>query len=101
MWCEAEAVVLSCYDNGLSMAEQTQVHSVMAGLMDRLARYASADKAVMDRLNGMQAFERFREAIAAVIAAQVCGCFSCLIVVSPKHSALFVDDCQAASTPNL
>jgi hypothetical protein len=41
--------------------------------MDRLAKYASADKAVMQRLLEMRAFERFRDAIARIISAQVCG----------------------------
>ncbi len=48
-----------------------KVHSVMASLMDRLAKYAAADKAVMARLLDMKAFERFRDAIAHVITAQV------------------------------
>lgn len=39
--------------------------------MDRLARYATADGAVMARLLDMRAFERFRDAIAHIIAAQV------------------------------
>jgi hypothetical protein len=38
--------------------------------MDRLARYA-ADKAVMGRLLELRAFERFQDAIARIIAAQV------------------------------
>jgi hypothetical protein len=48
-----------------------QIHSVLGSLMDRLAKYASADKAVMQRLLDMRAFERFRDAIARIISAQV------------------------------
>jgi hypothetical protein len=56
----------------------------MSGLMDRLARYASADKGVMGRLLDMRAFDRFRDAIAHVISVQVwvgvavCSMLACL-----------------------
>ncbi len=49
----------------------TQITSCMASLMDRLAKYAASDKAVMSQLLSIQAFDRFRDAIAHVIAAQV------------------------------
>ncbi|KAG1664616.1 hypothetical protein FOA52_004491 [Chlamydomonas sp. UWO 241] len=48
-----------------------KVHAVMSSLMDRLARYAQAEAPVMERLLEMKAFERFRDAVDRVIAAQL------------------------------
>uniref|UniRef100_A0A7R9YYL8 Vacuolar protein sorting-associated protein 35 n=1 Tax=Chlamydomonas euryale TaxID=1486919 RepID=A0A7R9YYL8_9CHLO len=44
---------------------------VMASLMDRLARYATTDMAVLQRLLEMKAFERFQDAVSKVLASQV------------------------------
>ncbi|KAL6753231.1 vacuolar protein sorting-associated protein 35 [Haematococcus lacustris] len=52
------------------MQPGVKVHSVMASLMDRLARYAAADSWAMTRLTEMRAFERFRDAIGRIISAQ-------------------------------
>mmetsp|Transcript_10243 Transcript_10243/g.17835 ORF Transcript_10243/g.17835 Transcript_10243/m.17835 type:complete len:833 (-) Transcript_10243:476-2974(-) len=52
------------------MQPGVKVHTVVASLMDRLARYAAADPAVMVQLLDMRAFERFRDAIARIISAQ-------------------------------
>ncbi|GFH26478.1 vacuolar protein sorting-associated protein 35, partial [Haematococcus lacustris] len=52
------------------MQPGVKVHSVMASLMDRLARYAAADPWAMTRLTEMRAFERFRDAIGRIISAQ-------------------------------
>lgn len=49
-----------------------QVHTVLAGLMDRLARYAATDAPSLARLTAMHAFDRFRDAISHILAAQVC-----------------------------
>mmetsp|Transcript_27157 Transcript_27157/g.69109 ORF Transcript_27157/g.69109 Transcript_27157/m.69109 type:complete len:847 (-) Transcript_27157:307-2847(-) len=47
-----------------------KVHAVLGSLMDRLAKYAGADAGALARLTSMAAFDRFRAAIAAVLAAQ-------------------------------
>ncbi|KAG2501801.1 hypothetical protein HYH03_000301 [Edaphochlamys debaryana] len=53
-----------------------KIHSVMAALMDRLARYAAsatgagADPRVAGELAAIDAFAKFREAIAQVISSQ-------------------------------
>ena len=49
----------------------TQVHTVLAGLMDRLARYAATDAASLSRLTAMDAFDRFKDAISHILMAQV------------------------------
>ena len=49
---------------------EVKVHAVMASFMDRLAKYAQSDPAVMQRLLEMGAFEKFKEAIARVLFAQ-------------------------------
>lgn len=53
-----------------------KVHTVMAALMDRLAKYATSpaaggsDPKVMEELNAINAFKRFKEAISDVLLAQ-------------------------------
>jgi len=49
------------------------VHAVLAGLMDRLARYAATDASSLARLTAMHAFNRFKDAITHILTAQVCG----------------------------
>lgn len=47
-----------------------KVHAVMASLMDRLARYASSDKAIVQQLLDIKAFDLFRATISRVIDQQ-------------------------------
>ncbi|KAF5843796.1 vacuolar protein sorting-associated protein 35-domain-containing protein [Dunaliella salina] len=47
-----------------------KVHTVLAGLMDRLARYAATDAASLSRLTSMHAFDRFKDAISHILMAQ-------------------------------
>ncbi|GIL81964.1 hypothetical protein Vretimale_1517 [Volvox reticuliferus] len=53
-----------------------KIHSVMAALMDRLAKYAASaasgsnDPRVLEELAAIDAFSKFKEAIARIIASQ-------------------------------
>ncbi|GAX84024.1 hypothetical protein CEUSTIGMA_g11449.t1 [Chlamydomonas eustigma] len=49
---------------------EVKVHAIMSSLMDRLAKYAESDAAVMQRLLEMKAFEKFRDSIGRVLNAQ-------------------------------
>eukprot|EP00955_Chlamydomonas_euryale_P057165 356687-Chlamydomonas_euryale.AAC.2 len=53
------------------LSPSAQLPIVMASLMDRLARYATTDMAVLQRLLEMKAFERFQDAVSKVLASQV------------------------------
>ena len=49
---------------------EVKVHVVMSSLLDRLAKYAQSDSEVLKALLDMNAFEKFKEAIAKVLFAQ-------------------------------
>lgn len=72
--CFPDAFHLGTMDSLLAALPELQpevkVHAVMSSFMDRLAKYALSDVAVMQRLLEINAFEKFKEAIARVLFAQ-------------------------------